>query len=346
MKAVYDARHEKHYPKTFIVRGQLAENPEKPERAARLLASMQQAGHEIVAPDDFGMAPIGAIHSTDYLQFLKEGLKSWQELPGAGNEMVPNIHPNRFQTRRSSHITGQAGYHMADTACPIGEGTWTAAYAAAQSALTAVELVLNGEKSAYALCRPPGHHAFADMAGGFCFINNVAVAAEHMITRLRQQGRPGRVAILDVDVHHGNGTQYIFYHRPDVYFVSQHADPDVFYPFFCGYADERGDDEGRGYNLNIPMPRGAGDDDFITALEPGLEAIKTFAPDALLVSLGLDAQANDPLAFLDISVGGFGRTGSAIAGLGLPTVLVQEGGYLCDDLGDNLVSFVSGFEKE
>ncbi len=344
MKTVYSDAHEKHYPKRFIVRGALADNPEKPERAERFLAAMTAAGHEIVPSDDHGMGPIGAIHSTDYLTFLQQGLAAWRALPNSGDEMIPNVHTNRFQTRRPSHITGQAGYHMADTACPIGEGTWEAAYAAAQSALTATDLVLSGERSAYALCRPPGHHAFADMAGGFCFINNVAVAAQHMIDKLRAAGKSGRVAVLDVDVHHGNGTQYIFYRRSDVYFVSIHGDPDGFYPFFCGYEDERGEGPGRGYNLNIPMPAGAGDDEFLAALAPGLEAISTFAPDALLVSLGLDAQANDPLAFLEITVEGFRRIGGAVAGLNLPTVLVQEGGYLCDGLGENLTAFIDGIE--
>ncbi len=345
MKTVYSDVQANHYPKRFIVRGTLAENPEKPERAERLLAAMKAGGHEILEPEDHGIGPLGAIHSTDYLTFLRDGLEDWRALPNSSDEITPNVHTNRFQTRRPSHITGRAGYHMADTACPIGDGTWAAAYAAAQSALTAADIVLQGEKLAYALCRPPGHHAFADMAGGFCFINNVAVAAQHMIEKLRAAGKPGRVAILDVDVHHGNGTQFIFYRRADVHFVSIHADPDVFYPFFCGYGDERGEGPGRGFNLNIPMPAGANDEDFLASLAPGLAAIETFAPDALLVSLGLDAQANDPLAFLDISTGGFGRIGGAVAGLGLPTVIVQEGGYLCDELGANLAAFIDGIER-
>jgi acetoin utilization deacetylase AcuC-like enzyme len=192
--------------------------------------------------------------------------------------------------------------------------------------------------AAYALCRPPGHHAYHDMAGGFCFLNNTAIAAAHL--RVKHE----RVAILDVDVHHGNGTQGIFYSRADVLTVSIHADPADFYPFVWGYAHERGEGAGLGANLNIPLPIGTGDDIYLQTLEVARKTIESFAPGALVIALGLDASEHDPLKGLSITTEGFGRIGAAIARMGLPTVFVQEGGYLSDVLGGNLTAVLAGFE--
>ncbi len=254
--------------------------------------------------------------------------------------MIPNVHPNGRAGGYPASAVGQAGYHMADTACPIAEGTWEAALASAEIAVSAAELVQQGARGAYALCRPPGHHAFADMAGGFCFLNNSAIAAQW----LRDQGQP-RVAILDVDVHHGNGTQGIFYSRPDVLTVSLHADPMRFYPFFWGHGHERGEGDGTGCNLNLPLPRGTRTDGFLEALEMAFRRIRAFQPETLVLALGLDAHEGDPLKGLAVTTDGFAEIGAAIAGLGLPTVLVQEGGYLQDALGANLASFLRGFER-
>ncbi|MEM6357322.1 MAG: histone deacetylase family protein, partial [Pseudomonadota bacterium] len=243
---------------------------------------------------------------------------------------VPNIHPDRREAGYPRSAVGQAGYHQADTACPIGPATWDAAYLSAQCAVAATEAVLAGAKAAYALCRPPGHHAFTDLAGGFCFLNNAAVAAEALTTAGR------RVAILDIDVHHGNGTQGIFYARRDVLTVSLHADPVRFYPFFWGHADERGEREGLGANLNLPLPRGTDDEAYLDALERALERVAMHAPDVLVVALGLDAHEGDPFKGFAVTTSGFGRIGSRIAKAGLPLVLIQEGGYLSAALGSNL----------
>ncbi|HZD26461.1 MAG TPA: histone deacetylase family protein [Alphaproteobacteria bacterium] len=338
MQVIYSEAHASHAPEIFILAGQVTASPECPERAARLLAGVEQAGFPLGPPRDYDASALAPVHPDGYLDFLQNGFAEWRKLPHAGGSIIPNVHPGRHMRGRPQHIVGRAGYYMADTACPIGEGTWTAALGAAQCALTAADLVLEGAASAYALCRPPGHHAFADMAGGFCFLNNVALAAE----RLRRQF--DRVAILDVDVHHGNGTQGIFYGRGDVFFGSLHGDPSVFYPFFAGYADERGEGAGEGATLNLPLPRGTDDAAYLQALEVALTAIREYRPEALLVSLGLDAQEHDPLGILAITTGGFARIAERIAGLGLPTVLVQEGGYLCDELGANLASFLTAFE--
>lgn len=339
MQIVFSPEHERHQPKNFLKRGVPTPNPEVAERARRLLAAVEGNGHKVVAPDDFGHEPRTAVHTAAYLDFLTTIWQRWRALPDAGTEIVPNVHPGRQMSHYPKGAVGLVGYHTADTACPISEGTWLAVCAAANAAVHAASLVSAGAPAAYALCRPPGHHAYADMAGGFCYLNNVAIAAQYMRTKL------SRVAILDIDVHHGNGTQGIFYDRNDVLFVSLHADPSDYYPFFAGYAEERGAGRGEGYNLNLPLPHGSSDAVFLAALDHGLSAVRAFRPDALLVSLGFDASERDPLGVLKVTTDGFGETAQRIAKLGLPTVLIQEGGYLCDALGVNLARFLGDFEK-
>ena len=340
MKVVFSEQQRRHYPRHFLVSGAPQANPEKPERADALLAAVRGQGHEIVDPPDYGQAPRSAVHTPEYLQFLQNIYQRWRHIDGASEEVVPNIHPNGRAGGYPASAVGQAGYHMADTSCPISADTWGAVCASASTAVHAAALVLDQGGAVYALCRPPGHHAFTDMAGGFCYLNNSAIAAQYLRRRF------DRVAILDVDLHHGNGTQGIFYHRNDVLTVSLHADPIRFYPFFWGYADERGEGEGLGYNLNIPLPRHTADDAYVEALERALVRIRNFAPDALVVALGLDAFEGDPLAGLSVSTNGFGRIAESVARLGLPTVLVQEGGYLDDALGGNLASFLDGFNSQ
>jgi acetoin utilization deacetylase AcuC-like enzyme len=337
MKAIFDDRQWKHQPRHFMANGAILPNPEQAERIERLLTGAKAADCVVQAPSDAGLGPIAAIHSPEYLTFLKNIYTRWQRIEGAGDEVIPNIHPaNRTDSYPKSAV-GQAGFHQADTACPIAEGTWDAAYWSAQTAIGGADLIAGGERSAYALTRPPGHHAFGDLAGGFCFLNNSGIATE----RLRTRGL--RPAILDVDVHHGNGTQGIFYHRQDVLTVSIHADPERFYPFFWGQAHERGAGKGLGYNYNIPLARGTDDDGYMAALDSALQRITSFGADAVVVALGLDAFIGDPFKGLAVTTQGFSRIGEAIAGLGLPCLFVQEGGYLCDELGDNLTSVLGGF---
>jgi acetoin utilization deacetylase AcuC-like enzyme len=339
VKAVYTELHRSHDPQFFLVRGVVRRTTEQPERADRLLAGLQAGKHQLVEPTMFGQGPRARVHSAEYLRFLEEAWDAWTALGDSGSEMIGNLHPVRYGATYPTHIVGRLGWHTADTAAPIGKGTYAAACAATDVATTAAQLVIDGEDAAYALCRPPGHHAFADMAGGFCFFNNSAVAAAH----LRQHHE--RVAILDVDVHHGNGTQGIFYERSDVLTVSIHADPIAFYPFVWGYVHERGEGPGLGANLNIPLPLGTGDDGYLQAMENAAKTIRAFAPTALVVALGLDASEHDPLAGLAVTTAGFRRIGIALARLCLPTVLVQEGGYLSDILGANLTSVLAGFEE-
>lgn len=338
MKAILDERQRAHDPKMFMANGTMSPNPEQPQRIAVLCEAAKAAGCSFEAPTDHGMGPIAALHSPEYLVFLATIHTRWSRIEGASDEVIPNIHPDSRTASYPRSAVGQAGFHQADTSCPIAAGTWTSAYWSAQTALSAADAVLAGERAVYALSRPPGHHAFADLAGGFCFLNNSGIAAEAL---LKAGLRP---AILDVDVHHGNGTQGIFYHRRDVLTVSIHADPARFYPFFWGHADERGEGEGLGYNLNLALPRGTDDADYLTALDTALARVRAFGADVVVVALGLDAHENDPFKGFRVTTPGFARIAAAIAGLGLPAVIVQEGGYLQDDLGANLTSFLSGYQ--
>jgi acetoin utilization deacetylase AcuC-like enzyme len=339
MKVVYHPEQKLHYPKQFLVNGVFQPNPEMPERIERLAAGAAAAGCIPESPDRSGLFAIRAVHDAAYLEFLEHANERWKRIDGAAEAVTPNIHPDRRDTGYPASVVAQAGYHMADAAAPIADGTWESCLWSAWSAVHAAELVLGGERSAYALCRPPGHHAFGDMAGGFCYLNNTAIGAQVL-----RREHP-RVAILDVDLHHGNGTQSIFYARNDVLTVSIHADPSRFYPFFWGYAGEQGEGEGSGFNLNLPLPRGTGDAEFLEALETAIERIRAYSPGALVIALGLDAFEGDPFGGLRISTGGFQVIGEKIAaGLGLPTLIVQEGGYLCDELGENLSRFLQGFQ--
>ncbi len=337
MRAFFDPRQLNHDPQMFIKSGSVTPNPEKPDRARVLKAGAEAAGLVFEGANDYGSTALVAVHSPEYLWFLQTIHERWQELPGATDEVIPNVHPVWQPASYPEGPVGQAGWHQADTACPIASGTWEAAYWSAQTAISGAQAVLGGD-TAYALSRPPGHHAFGDKAGGFCFLNNAAIAA----AVLRTAGK--RPAILDVDVHHGNGTQAIFYDRSDVLTVSVHADPMNFYPFFWGHASERGAGEGEGFNLNLPVPFGTDDAAYAPVLDHALQAVADFGADVLVVSLGLDAFEGDPFQALKITTPGFGAIGARIASAGLPMLIVQEGGYLCDALGDNLKAFLTGVQ--
>jgi len=341
MKCVLSKQQNKHYPTSFLVNGVKQENPEKPERIDVLLKGAIDAGLEHIIPADYGMEHIARVHSPEYLEFLENSYARWQKIPGAAPEITPNVHPTNRDGVYPASVVAQAGYHMSDSSAPITAETWESAKLSAWSAIHASELVMAGDKMAFALSRPPGHHAGTDIAGGFCYLNNTAIAAQNLLKKYQS------VAILDVDLHHGNGTQNIFYSRNDVLTVSIHADPIRFYPFFWGYASERGEGPGLGYNLNLPLPRGTADDGFLQALDKGLKRINAFSPDAIVIALGLDAYEGDPFAGLNVSTNGYNLIGKAISDkLSRPTVIIQEGGYLCDALGQNLTSFLNGIQSK
>lgn len=343
MQVVFSEVQMQHAPQRFLVRGEWRPCPEKPERARLLLEGLQAGGTgpEILTPDRLSdqvvTEAIAAVHDARYLDFLQTAHERWQQLPGAAELVTPNMHPRNRHDAYPQSIVGRAGYHMADTACPIGADTWRAARASAATAIHAAQLVLDGRESAYALCRPPGHHAYADMAGGFCYLNNSAIAAQY----LRRQAK--RVAILDIDVHHGNGTQQIFYERADVFTASIHADPAHYYPFFWGYAHETGSGAGINWNLNLPLALGSGDAVYLEALATIIAAAKGKGAEAVVVALGLDAFEGDPLAGLKVTTNGFHQAGRLLGAMKLPTVLVQEGGYPAPELGSNLRAVLEGF---
>ncbi|MEM6589798.1 MAG: histone deacetylase family protein [Pseudomonadota bacterium] len=336
MRAFLDEQQSLHNPKNFMAAGQLRPSPEEPFRVDVLKWGAEAAGCTFEAPEDAGMAPIEAVHDAAYLTFLQTIHARWQGIPGAADEVIPNVHPRGRGDGYPSGPVGQAGYHQADTACPISAETWTSAYWSAQSAVSATRAVLDGAPAAYALCRPPGHHAYTDQAGGFCFLNNSAIAAQYLL----ETGR--RPVILDVDVHHGNGTQGIFYSRGDVLTVSIHADPTAFYPFFWGYAGEIGEGDGKGTNLNLPLAMGSGTDEMLAALDTSFDAIRAFEADVIVVALGLDAHEADPFQAFKVTTPGFEKMAQAIAGQGLPLICVQEGGYVSKALGEAATAFLGG----
>lgn len=335
MFVVATDRHQAHDPQFFLVRGQIGRSAEQPERARILKAAALEAGltHAEAEPRD--RAWVGRVHRNEYLDFLGEASERWRELPDASAEVTANVHPNRVAPTYPKSIVGRAGWHMADVACPVGPQTFSAALASADVAITAAELALGGERRVYGLCRPPGHHAYADMAGGFCFLNNSAIAAEVLRSSFE------RVAILDIDVHHGNGTQQIFYDRPDVLTISIHADPADYYPFYWGYAHEVGEAQGYGFNSNIVLPVGTSDGPWLGAIGCAVEKLADFSPQAVVLALGLDTHKEDPLQGMSVSTDGLAQAGKIISALDVPIVIIQEGGYLSSALGANLRAFLT-----
>ena len=343
MKVFWNDAQLGHTPRFFLTRGQVRANFEVPVRAEVLLDSCRSMGLDIASPPAVDAAALSAVHDPAYLAFLREAHAAWSALDDAGGEVVANMHPSPEMLASGApmpaHIVGRAGWFTADAACPIGPHTWDAAHWAAACALAAAQETGAG-RSTYALCRPPGHHAYRARAGGHCYLNNAALAAE----RSRVLGAH-RVAVLDIDSHHGNGTQGIFWNRPDVLFVSLHGDPNQYYPWYTGHAGERGAGAGMGHTLNLPLPIGTGDAGWLAALEAGLAAIRAFRPDALIVSLGFDASEHEPLNALAVTADGFAHAGEAIGRLSLPTALIQEGGYDTALLGLLLQRFLEGFGR-
>lgn len=336
MKAFHHPDEALHAPEFFLMRGRVRANYEIPARAASLREGLFALGITPEVPPPASLAALSRLHTADYLNFLEHAAADWAALPEAGPEVIANIHPTpemlAQSSRKPGHVISRVGLHTADTACPIGPGTWTAAIGAAGCALAAADVAAGGG-AAYALCRPPGHHAYAARAGGHCYINNSALAAQ----RLRDAGAQ-RVAVLDIDSHHGNGTQGIFWERDDVLTISLHADPSRYYPWYVGFAEETG-----AANLNLPQAFGTGDEVWLTALDHAIAAIRAFGAEALVVPLGFDASEFEPLAALNVTADGFARAGAAIGALRLPSAICQEGGYQVEILGGLLQRFLTGF---
>ncbi|MCW5257503.1 histone deacetylase family protein [Verminephrobacter aporrectodeae subsp. tuberculatae] len=336
MLAFFHSEQLKHHPRAYLSRGQMRMPQEVPERALRLVEAAKSLGFEVREPADFGRTPLAAVHGMNYLRFLEEAHAEWKKMPSDwGDEVMSNVYVREGNPMRG--VLGKAACYLMDGSCPIGPDTWRSAYWSAQGAAAAAAAINAGVREAYALCRPPGHHARAQGAGGFCYLNNAAIAAQMLRARF------ARVTILDTDMHHGQGVQEIFYERDDVQYVSIHGDPTNFYPVVAGYEDERGAGAGDGYNVNLPMPHGSSEETFFEQLSAAVRAVRRFEPNALVLALGFDIYRNDPQSMVAVTTQGFGRLGSVVGALGLPTLIVQEGGYDLESLEANARSFFHGF---
>ena len=345
MITLFSDQHALHAPAFEFFRGERVPCFETPARATFVQQRLLQHGHVLREPHVDSRAVLGQVHSARYLAFLEHAWEHWLSLePGnAARQPFPSVWPVR--TLRSdvepANFTARLGLYSMDNGSPLSAGTWAAAKAGADAAASAAALIGEGSRAVFCCSRPPGHHAGADFMGGYCFLNNAAVAAQAL-----RQGGADRVAVLDVDYHHGNGTQSIFYDRADVLFVSLHGDPLTEYPFYLGHADETGEGAGLGSNLNLPLTAGAPVDAWFEALEQGCRRITRHGAQALVVSLGLDTFADDPISTFALKADDFGRLGRRLAALGLPTVFVLEGGYAAEALGSNAVQVIDGFEQE
>ena len=340
MKTVYSDRHKLRDSATELYGGELVRPFECPERAEIIRARVEEVGlGEIIAPTEHGLAPALRVHTPDFIAFLGSAWTEWQAA-GMKGEAIATAWPARRMTdRRPDFIDGKLGYYAMAAETAISNGTWEAAQASCDVALTGADLVRDGADAAFALCRPPGHHAARDMYGGYCFLNNAAIAAQSF----RDAGAD-RVAVLDVDFHHGNGTQDIFYERGDVLFLSVHGRPQDAFPYFMGYADETGAGDGDGATVNYPLPPNTPYGGWVAALDSACGAIERFGADTVIVSLGVDTFENDPISFFKLSSSDFLRMGARIAKLGKPTLFVMEGGYAVAEIGVNAVNVLSGFE--
>jgi acetoin utilization deacetylase AcuC-like enzyme len=343
MQVVYSAEHLRHEPQHEFTDGRAVASYEVPERAESIRRALEvDDAFAFAEPAEHGDAPIAAVHDPAMVAYLRDAWEGWV----AAGETVTEIIPDTFALPayhegmdRAGALgpRGLVGSWVFDAASPIVEGTYAAARAAVDVALTAADLVLGGERAAYGLCRPPGHHAARAMMGGYCYFNNAAIVAEDLA---RRTGGP--VAILDVDYHHGNGTQQIFYRRADVLYVSLHGDPVRAYPYHSGFADETGAGDGAGTTLNLPLPEGCDDATYIANLDRALEAIERFGEAPLVVSLGIDTYRLDPICDLALTTEVYGEVGRRVAALRRPTVVLQEGGYHVADLGENVRAWLRG----
>jgi acetoin utilization deacetylase AcuC-like enzyme len=338
MKVIYSNNHINHHPPFQFLGNGMHPYPEVPERLGVILNALREAGSvDVVQPGAFSMEAIREVHAAGFLHYLEGVYKAWVA-DGGGSEagLIPDTFAMRALRGQPKDLVHQAGYYCFETQTPVMERTFEAAKEAAFCALTGADFLLAGDRSAYSMCRPPGHHAGRDLYGGYCYLNNAAIAATHL-------SKHGRVAILDVDFHHGNGTQDIFYDSDAVLFVSLHADPNRKYPFFSGFEGEKGEGSGIGYNWNFPLGTGVGEAEYLDVLDLAAEKIDDFDPAFLVISMGADIFRDDPLGDFDLGVDAFGAIGRRLSALGVSTLIVQEGGYDLASLGDCVVTFLAGF---
>lgn len=351
MPVVWSDRHRGHRPEGGYWLGVREPGDEEPERGDRLHDDLVAAGATIHTPPDLGLGPILAVHDADFVDFMSRAHPAWVREGHPTDPGQPHVVGYLFATtgfaarhrrgRRPATIRAELGLYAMDTMTLMSAGTFDAACAAVHAATHAADLVAGGARAAYAAVRPPGHHAGPAFFGGSCYFNNAAAAAQ----RLREAGF-GRVAIVDIDAHQGNGTQEIFWERADVLYTSVHVDPaEGWFPHLVGHADETGGGAGEGWNHNEPVAAGSGDEVWLGALDRLLRTVDRHRSDALVVSLGVDAAVDDPAAPLLVTDAGFRAAGAVLAGVDVPTVFVQEGGYDLDRLGHLVLATLDGFEQ-
>jgi len=341
MRTVYSEDHRFQDGKSELIDGKLLPCFEMPKRADIIIARVREVElGEIVEPSDFGPGPRERVHSKPFLRFLETAWDAWVEAHDA-YDALPLIWPTRGLRNdvEPASIDGKLSYFSLDAGTPITAGTWRAVTASANVALTGQKMVAEGESVVFSLCRPPGHHASRDVYGGYCFLNNAAIAVQAFLDR-----DAARVAILDVDYHHGNGTQSIFYERDDVLYASLHGHPEQEFPFFLGYDDETGAGPGEGFNHNYPLRWGSAFDRYGAALDDACTKIAAYGPDALVVSLGVDTFEKDPISQFKLKTEDYPKIGARIAKIGRPTLFVMEGGYAVEEIGINAVNVLRGFE--
>jgi acetoin utilization deacetylase AcuC-like enzyme len=325
-----------HKPVYEWAMGERLAHPETTYRAETILQAIEaESGRfTVIEPTDIPRSLLTGVHHKDLLELYQRA----REIP-LGQNFYPSVFPKRADTRGRPDDIRQAGYFCLDSGTPLTSTTWDAAYWSAASAAAAAVAVESGKtKVAYALCRPPGHHASRDLFGGYCYFNNAAIIAR------RFRGH-GRVAILDIDFHHGNGTQDIFYRDPSVLFISIHGEPKEYFPFFSGYAHETGAASGAGFTMNHPLPKGCDGQEYLRVLSTHvIPALKAFEPSLLILSAGFDTYLKDPIGAFALTTEDFNTVGGLLAGLDYPTVILQEGGYCVEELGLNVVSFLRAFK--
>ena len=344
MLTFYNEQHAQHRGRFEIFRGEMVPCFETPERADVVLAELGRRNlGRIVTPQGVPLHSLERIHTPRYLHFLRHAWSDWLALDpdNAAKDAFPAVWPIRGlrDDIEPDNFCAKLGLYSMDSGTPLTAGTWIAAKTGADCAVNAAHALRLGERASFALTRPPGHHAGADFYGGYCFLNNAALAAQHLL-----DDGASKVAILDLDYHHGNGTQSIFYQRSDVQFISIHADPRNEYPFYLGHADETGAGPGVGYNMNLPLPAGSPTSAWFAALETACLRLASYAPEALVVSLGVDTFVGDPLSHFALQSADFLRIGERLSYLGLPTCFVFEGGYAVKEIGVNVVNVLEGFE--
>lgn len=346
MRAFYHPEQALHSPRQFMRIGRLADATDLPSRTEELVKALGRLGIELETPQDYGRGPAESVHPAHYLDYLETAYQRWIEVPNHGPEVLPNTFPywNGDPSRDArppcptNQLLAQTGYYLGDLAVPISEFTYRSALRSTHTATAAADAVIAGERLAYALCRPSGHHCRADRATGFCYMNNAAIAAQ------RLRGRFANVAVLDIDAHHGDGTQEIFYRRNDVTTVSVHVDTDYYNPFFTGRPHETGHGAGEGHNVNIPIAPHSDDATFLAGVQRGVDVVRASGAEAVVLALGYDTHVEDPLSALRVTTTAFRTMGEKVGSLDRPVVVIQEGGYQISVIGECLERFLGGLQ--